>query len=110
MAFHDPPARARTPSPAQLLPAPSMMLLVSLAVLSLVFPARAEVGKLRRAAAHRPLHPHGDGARTFAAAQLAQAVELAQRHPHLEAPLAEMVAHFGAMADEGGNRDLKDAC
>ena len=46
----------------------------------------------------------------FAAAQLAQAVELAQRHPHLEAPLAEMVAHFGAMADEGGNRDLKDAC
>jgi hypothetical protein len=73
-------------------------------------PLRAEVGKLRRAAAHRPLHPHGDGARTFAAAQLAQAVELAQRHPHLEAPLAEMVAHFGAMADEGGNRDLKDAC
>ena len=46
VAFHDPPARARTPSPAQLLPAPSMMLLVSLAVLSLVFPARAEVPAL----------------------------------------------------------------
>ena len=37
---------ARTPSPAQLLPAPSMMLPVSLAVLSLVFPARAEVPAL----------------------------------------------------------------
>lgn len=72
-------------------------------------PLRAEVGKLRRAAAHRPLHPHGDGARTFAAAQLAQAAELAQRHPHLEAPLAEMVAHFGAMADEGGIPD-SNAC
>jgi len=37
---------ARTPSPAQLLPAPSMMLPISLAVLSLVFPARAEVPAL----------------------------------------------------------------
>ena len=63
-------------------------------------PLRAEVGKLRRAAAHRPLHPHGDGARAFAAAQLAQATELARRHPHLDAPLAEVVAHFGAMTEE----------
>merc|ERR1712216_88451 len=37
---------ARTPSPTQLLPAPSMMLPISLAVLSLVFPARAEVPAL----------------------------------------------------------------
>ena len=37
---------ARTPSPAKLLPAPSMMLPISLAVLSLVFPARAEVPAL----------------------------------------------------------------
>ena len=62
-------------------------------------PLRAEVGKLRRAAAHRPLHPEGDGARTFAAAQLAQAAELVQRHPHLEVPLAETVAHFRAIGD-----------
>ena len=62
-------------------------------------PLRAEVGKLRRAAAHRPLHPDGDGARTFAAAQLAQAAELVQRHPHLEVPLAETVAHFRAIGD-----------
>ena len=63
-------------------------------------PLRAEVGKLRRAAAHRPLHPHGDGSRAFAAAQLAQATELARRHPHLDAPLAEVVAHFRAITEE----------
>ena len=58
---------------------------------------RADVGALRRAAAHRPLHPHGDGARTFAAAQLAQAAELVQRHPHLEASLADIVTHFSTL-------------
>ena len=51
---------ARTPSPAQLLPAPSMMLPISLAILSLVFPARAEVPALYTGTWRSTGMPRGD--------------------------------------------------